>query len=298
MQRFHTLYLKSLLLLLFLLTSFATIKAGANNNEKALLWEISGKGLKQPSYIFGTIHAICQDEFTMPEAVKARLQQTEQLSLEVDMDAPSFMTEMQQSLILQNGGSLKSFFTEEEYKTLSEYFASNLGIPLQQVDMLKPLTLYSMLLSQLTDCQTVMLEQQLMEMAHAQGKEIIGVETVKEQIAAMEQIPVQIQVNMLMETVREMDKAKADYREMVALYLNKDVQGLFEVSRKDFTAEEYKAYEEAFLTSRNKRWIPVIEREVKSRPTFFAVGTGHLAGQNGLLELLRKQGYTIKPVLE
>lgn len=298
MQRLWTQHLRYLflLLLLLLLGNITTTKAGGNDNEKALLWEVSGKGLKQPSYLFGTIHAVCQDEFTIPEAVKARLQKTEQLSLEIDMDAPDFMAVMQQSLILPSGGSLKSFFTDEEYKVLSDYFANTIGIPLQQVDMLKPLTLYSMLLSQLAECQTVMLEQQLLEMAHAQGKEVIGVETVKEQIAALEQIPPQLQVSMLMETVQEMDKAKENYREMVALYLDQDLQGLYDLAKDDFSAEEYEAYEAAFLTGRNKRWIPVIEREAKDKPTFFAVGAGHLAGKNGLLALLRKQGYTVKPV--
>ena len=65
----------------------------------------------------------------MPEIVKSRLQQTEQLALEIDMDAPDFMTQLQKGMVLPEGGSLKRMFTEEDYKLLSDFVAANLGFP-------------------------------------------------------------------------------------------------------------------------------------------------------------------------
>src|SRR5690606_39521701 len=65
--------------------------------EKSLLWEISGKGLSQPSYLFGTVHIACQGEVEMRPELQNAFDKTEQLILELDMDEPSLMTKMMQA---------------------------------------------------------------------------------------------------------------------------------------------------------------------------------------------------------
>jgi uncharacterized protein len=156
--------------------------------------------------------------------------------------------------------------------------------------------LHSMLLSQLTECQAVSYEQSLMELAQKQGKEVIGLETVSEQLSAIDQLPAEVQTSMLTQMVGNMDEARQNYRNMVQLYLQQDLAGLDKLTREDYNTEEYQVYEQAFLVGRNKRWIPVMEREAHIQPTFFAVGAGHLTGKDGLLELLRSKGYTVLPV--
>lgn len=268
----------------------------AQASAQALLWEVTGEGFRQPSYIYGTIHAICPTDFKLTEQVKQKLKATERLSLEVDMDAPNFMVELQQAALLPEGGSLRSFFTKKDYALLAAHFQKTMSLNLGQLDNMKPFMLHSMLLSQLTECQAVSYEQTLMEMAQQQGKEVIGLETVGEQLSAIDKMPASMQAAMLTNMVTDMEKARKTYRKMVSLYLQQNLEGLDKLFRGEYEAEEYKLYEEAFLVNRNKRWIPVIEREGKIQPTFFAVGAGHLPGENGLLELLRKQGYTVTPV--
>ncbi|WP_242920900.1 TraB/GumN family protein [Pontibacter liquoris] len=270
--------------------------AGGNTTANALLWQIEGNGLQKPSYLFGTIHAICPQDFVMPAHVKAKLQEAEQLSLEVDMDAPNFMAEMMQHVKLPEGQSLRTLFSSEDYQLLSEHFSKSTGMNIRYLDNMKPFMLQSLLLAELTDCRAESYEQHLLDMAHAQGKEVIGVETVQEQLQAMDQQSAGAQTAMLLKTLQNLPEAKASYRKMVALYLAQDLQGLTELTRAEMDPEEYTQYEQTFLTNRNKRWIPVMEREAKIHSTFFAVGAGHLAGENGLLNLLRSQGYTITPV--
>lgn len=286
-------FLVLLLALCITLPSWAQAPA---EQPKALLWEISGQGLKQPSYLFGTIHAICPENFNLNDKVKSRLEKSERLSLEVDMDAPNFMVELQQAALLPKGSTLRGFFSEKDYTLLSDHFKKTMEIDLKQLDRMKPFMLHSMLLSQLTECQAVSYEQSLMEMAQKQGKEVIGLETVKEQLSAIDQLPSEVQTNMLTQMVSNMDEARQNYRNMVQLYLQQDLDGLEKLSREDYNVEEYQVYEQAFLVDRNKRWIPVMEREAHIQPTFFAVGAGHLTGKNGLLELLRSKGYTVLPV--
>jgi len=291
----RSLHLRPLFALL--LTLCITVPALAqSSSNKSLLWEVSGNGLKQPSYIFGTIHAICPENFKLTDAVKDKLSKSERLSLEVDMDAPNFLVELQQAALLPKGSSLRGYFSENDYTLLSDFFKTNLQIELEQLDRMKPFMLHSMLLSQLTECQAVSYEQSLMELAQKQGKEVIGLETVSEQLSAIDEMPATVQTTMLTKMVSNMDVARETYRNMVQLYLQQDLDGLDELSRKEYEVKEYKLYEQAFLVNRNKRWIPVMEREAQIQPTFFAVGAGHLTGDDGLLQLLRKKGYTVQPV--
>lgn len=95
-----------------------------------------------------------------------------------------------------------------------------------------------------------------------------------------------------------MPAARASYLKMVKLYQAQDLEGLTNIMKEDMPEEEYKLYEETFLVARNMNWIPVIEREARAKPTFFAVGAGHLGGNKGVLELLRQKGYTVRPVVE
>ncbi|WP_168194042.1 TraB/GumN family protein [Pontibacter sp. SGAir0037] len=270
--------------------------SGQNTNKKpkALLWEISGNGLAKPSYLFGTIHAICPDVFVLPDQVKAKLQTSEQLALEIDMDDPKFMSAIQQGALMSSGG-IRDLYTEEQYKVLHSYFTQTMHIDISQLDKMKPFMLNSMLMMQMTDCQPESYEQTLLTLAKAQGKEVIGVETVQEQIKAFDNIPYKVQAEMLLESVTEMDKAKANYKKMVQLYLAQDLYGLEELLKEDYKGE-YDVFEDALFTQRNLNWIPVIAREAKAKATFFAVGAGHLTGEGGILELLRQKGYTLTPV--
>ena len=164
LRTYWLLYYRLFLVFLVLIGTNAPALA-QTTQTKALLWEISGNGLQKPSYLFGTIHAICPENLNISRAVKAKLEQTQRLSLEVDMDAPNFMVELQQAALLPGDSTLSGSFSEADYKLLSEYFNQTLKIDLKQLDRMKPFMLHSMLLSQLTDCKAVSYEQSLMEIA-------------------------------------------------------------------------------------------------------------------------------------
>lgn len=289
--------LKSLLLLVLTAAFMPAFAEKDPAENKSLLWEISGNGLQKPSYIYGTIHAICPEDFVLHDIVKLKLQAAEQLSLEVDMDDPGFLAEIQKGAVLPNGGSLKSLYSEADYQTLSAHFSSTLGIDLQRLDMLKPFLLNSMILLQLTECTPSSYEQTLMKLAQEQGKEVIGVETVQDQLTAFDKIPQEKQAAMLLEAIEQMEESRVSYRKMVKLYLAQDLDELEKLIKEEYK-EEHKLYEEALFTDRNKKWIPTIERTAKEKATFFAVGAGHLPGPDGVLALLRQRGYTVKALVQ
>ena len=263
--------------------------------EKSLLWEISGKGLTKPSYLYGTIHVICPADMIMTEKMQAKLKSTEQLSLEIDMDDPNMMFTMLRVVPMKDGTTLKTLLSEEEYQTLSSYFRQNLNMDLAMVQTWKPIMLTSLLYAKVADCTPQSYEATFMKMAKEQGKEIIGVETIEDQLAVFDKIPYKKQAEILMQSITDMDKGKKEFAQMIAAYKQQDLDGFEKIFKE--SSQGLDDFADVLLVQRNKNWIPVIEREAKEKPTFFAVGAGHLGGEQGVIQLLRQQGYTVKPVL-
>ena len=262
--------------------------------ENSLLWEISGKGLTKPSYLYGTIHVICPADMVMTEQMQIRLKNTEQLSLEVDMDDPNMMLAMLREVPMKNGITLKTLLSAEEYQIISDYFRQSLNMDLAMVQTWKPIMLTSLLYTKVADCTPQSYEATFMKMAKEQGKEVIGVETLEEQLTVFDKIPYKKQAQMLLQGIKEIDKSKKEFTQMIAAYKKQDLEGFEKLFQE--SSQGLNDFADVLLVQRNKNWIPVMEREAKEKPTFFAVGAGHLGGDQGLIQLLRQQGYTVKAV--
>ncbi|ADB42272.1 TraB/GumN family protein [Spirosoma linguale] len=274
------------------LAGMTTLGFGQN---KSMLWEISGKGLTKPSYLFGTIHLICPTDFTITEPTKKALSGTEQVYLELDMDDPQMMPKMQKGMMNTGGKSYKEWLKPEDYTLLSDYYKSKMGAGLDQLGMLKPLALMSMNYMTLLNCQPESYDMTFAKMASEQKKEVLGLETVESQFAIFDKIPVEKQATELVDMVRNQDKARTEFNQLITLYKAQDLDGLLKLMRQS-EFSDMAGYEDALLNDRNANWIPTIEQAVKLKPTFIAVGAGHLGGDKGVIELLRKKGYTVKAV--
>jgi uncharacterized protein len=278
------------------LPGFKLKPAPAVKLDKALLWEISGNGLTRPSYLYGTIHAICPADMVLSETLRATMKNTNQLSLEIDMDDPGMMAAMLKAVPMKDGSTLKSLLSDQEYTKLSQYFSQTMGMDLQLVQNWKPIMLSSLLFTKMLDCQPQSYETTFMKMAKEQGKEVIGVETLENQLATLDQIPYKKQAELLLESLEKSDEQKKMFQQMVSLYKQQDIEGFQEIFKEASVGMDN--FTEVLLVQRNKNWIPVIAREAKEMPTFFAVGAGHLSGDQGVIALLRQAGFTVKPVLQ
>ena len=83
-------------------------------------------------------------------------------------------------------------------------------------------------------------------------------------------------------------------RDLQRLALLLSVDAIQQLTTKD---PEFGKYDALMLQNRNQNWIPVMATEMKKAPTFFAVGAAHLGGINGVINLLRKRGYLVKPII-
>lgn len=299
-MRFSTLSLAAALLLASPLahaqkTAKLVKSAPAVAATKSLLWEISGNKLAKPSYLFGTIHLLCADDLKVSEAVKTAVANSQQVALELDMDSPTMAQEMQSMLMLPAGQTVQGCMTKEEYAAVSDYYTNELKMPFAQMGGMKPFILSTLLYPKMLGCTTGSYEMTLVGMAKAKQMEVIGLETVAEQLGLFDKIPCEKQARMLSDLVTKRADAQQEFRALIQLYQAQDVEGLLKMSMDSkFGMEEF---EDMLLTSRNKRWIPLMAQQAASKPTFFAVGAAHLGGPSGVLALLRQQGYQVKPIL-
>ncbi|GAA4029586.1 hypothetical protein GCM10022409_12270 [Hymenobacter glaciei] len=272
-----------------------TKTAAAPAATKSLLWEISGNALAKPSYVFGTIHLLCADDLKVSEAVNKAVGNSQQVALELDMDSPTMAEEMRSRLTLPAGQTVQGCMTKEEYAAVNDYYTNELKMPFAQMGTLKPFILSTLLYPKMLGCPTGSYEMKLVEMAKAKQMEVIGLETVAEQLGLFDKIPCDKQARLLSDMVMKRAEAQQEFRALIQLYQAQDVEGILKMSMASkFGMEEF---EEMLVTSRNKRWIPLMAQQAASKPTFFAVGAAHLGGPNGVLALLRQQGYQVKPIL-
>ncbi|MCA1967376.1 MAG: TraB/GumN family protein [Flavobacterium sp.] len=279
---------------LLLFTLFISLFSNAQELEKSLLWKISGNGLNKPSYLFGTIHLTC--DTSLDENTLNALEATEQLYLELDMDDKSIQMQMMKLMMMKDGAKLSTLLSPEDFKILDEFMKKNLNMSVKLFDSFKPFMISSMLFPKMLDCKSKSVESELMKITKEQNEEIFGLEKAEDQMKVFDEISYQDQADELLKTVKDnLEKDKKEFQEMITIYQNKDIEGMLKMmddSDNKITSEN----QDVLLNNRNKNWIPIMIKIMKDKPTFFGVGAGHLAGEEGVIKLLRKKGYKVEAV--
>lgn len=279
---------------LILLCSLLMGMAFGQKSENSLLWKISGNGLQEPSYLFGTIHITC--DASLSDKVKTALDKTQQLCLELDMDDANMQTEMMGSMMMKNGVTMKSLVKEEDFKIVNAFLTTNLGFSADMLNPVKPFMVSAMLYPKMMDCEMQSVENELIKITKAQNEEVIGLETVAEQLAVFDAIPYQEQMNELVITAKDnMQRDKAELAEMMTLYKSENVEAMVAYTEKSANVMTSK-YSDVLLKNRNQNWISRMTTIAKNKPTFFGVGAAHLGGKEGVIALLRKAGFTVEAV--
>ena len=273
---------------------FASLFANSQELEKNLLWKISGKGLKSPSYLFGTIHATC--DATLDANTLKALDDTKQLFLEIDMDDKAMPMQMMKFMKMNDDAKLSTLLSAEDFEIVDVFLTENMKMSAKFFDTYKPFMISAMLMPKLLDCKYASVESELMRVTKEQSEEVYGLETIEDQMKVFDAIPYQTQANELLKTAKEgLEKSKIEFQKMMDSYNDKDIEAMLAMmddSENKMTSEN----KDVLLNNRNKNWIPVITNTAKQVPTFFAVGAAHLAGDEGVIKLLRKAGYKVEAV--
>lgn len=266
--------------------------------EKSLLWEITGNGLSKPSYLYGTIHMICKDDASLGDSLVSAIQKADRVYFEVDMDNLMEMFMALKDFKMRNDTTLSDLLSKEDYERVKGYMEDKSSLlPFSKLETFKPMLVSSLLMESDAGCeQSVAMEQLIMEEAKKNKKRIEGLETMSYQASIFDSIPYKLQAEQLLKYVKD-DKNKAEsdkqFQEMVEAYKSQDIEKLGEFINGD---DDIGSYGDLLLYNRNRNWVKKLKTLMVDKSLVIAVGAGHLAGDKGVIKLLRKEGYTVKPV--
>jgi uncharacterized protein YbaP (TraB family) len=276
-----------------------------------LLYKISGNGLKKPSYIVGTYHlapASFADEIKgMSDAFAA----VEQVYGEVDMlDAQAEQMATMQAMMLPEGKYVSDMFSEQEMERINAYVRSNMGMDLnhpmlrEQLGRMRP----SVLAMQLSLLQFIkitpnfnpnaLIDDHFQKEARKAGKSVGGFETTEFQIELLYgEATDEEEREALLRLVDDNEAMIAEMQAMTDAYFSFDMKSIERITLNSLTTGEMTPEEfREMITDRNHNWVEMMPAIMEAKPTLFVVGAGHLPGDEGVLELLRAEGYKVKAV--
>ncbi|NKM99395.1 TraB/GumN family protein [Rhizobium leguminosarum] len=284
-------------------------EADATPNGKGIFWKIEKPGLA-PSWLLGSMHVTDPRVLALPPRAQAAHDAADTIIIESDeilneRKATAALLAKPELTMFTDGTTIDKLLSPEDYKRL-ETGLKQRGIPISAVSRMRPWMISSAVA--LPACEIArkakgaqFLDQKIATDAIAQGKQVKGLETLAEQIQAMADLPVEFHLKSLIQTLELGDKMSDVVETMTDLYLSGDI-GMTMPMLKTVTPEEegensdYAAFEQRVILDRNKvmaeRAAPILD----SGNVFMAVGALHLPGKDGVIELLRQQGFTVTAV--
>lgn len=269
-----------------------------------ILWKISSS--ENTSYLFGTMHVADPRVTTLHPAVDAAFTESDAVFTELKESAIEMGAKVVQLGMLPTGTKLYDVIPPEMYAKIKGYVTSK-GMTMPMLDGLRPwmVGMQLQLLDAMKYMKGIALDMQLTIRARKEDKEVGGVETIEEQIAALAFGNEEEQVTLLGlaidKTISKASNQKNDIEIMLEHYINGDIEALWafaEKEIKDASALEIAAFD-ALLIQRNFKMAERIAARIKAHPqstTFYAFGALHFAGPQGVNELLKEMGYTVERV--
>jgi len=329
--------------LLFLSTFFFT----SNFVKAQLLWEISGNNLTQKSYLFGTVHVGDQRVIEYASNVYPYMDNSLIVAGELDLNIMNSI--MALSYVMSpRDSTLSKLLTKEEYQEIKPYLVEKISDLAPFLDMVRPVFIMALLQEKEQEEQAKSvdkiqkengkkaekfpaLDMYLQNRARENNQKVIGLETVKEQMNALNSTPIDKQAKELYNYIIEKNKIQKQQNNMqdsvkintktvkendttllkitesdnpmetlISLYLTENIELLHDQISTEFEKETY----QSLIVRRNIQMVQRMEGQMKTESTtentkntiFAAVGAGHLGGREGMVNLLKQAGYTLKPI--
>lgn len=267
-----------------------------------LLWRITGKGITRPSYLFGTMHILCAGDANLSDSLKAAIRSVDEVYFEINLSDMVGMMGAIAAMQMNGGKTLSDLLKPEEYQRVKAYFDSHqslLPVPFNFLERFKPMLISGFIEEQGMDCGTAGtdgMEMQIMKTNKEQDnpKPIKGLETAAFQAGLFDSIPYAKQAKELVDYIDSAEFNKATTRQLADLYNKQDLDGIEALSDKDDPGMN--EYMDLLLYGRNRKWARALDTLLPDKSLLIAVGAAHLPGKQGVIELLRKEGYTVEPV--
>lgn len=278
----------------------ATVAKAPAPTQQALLWKVSDAD--NSIYLLGSFHLLKQDDYPLPKEIDAAFEDAEALLFEVDpreMTAPETMATIQKYAAYEPGQSLSTVLPKPTLDKLGNLISMT-GGSVQALEQSEPWMVSLSLVLGITNAMgfkaELGLDRHLMARAAEAGKPAAGLETIDDQMKAMDSVPYVEQTQGLDEFLGDPKHAIQQMQDMHGWWRSGDVAKLDGEMRAEMaqkTPESYRLLD----VDRNNAWLPKIEarlKDSKSDDTLVVVGTLHLLGADGLVEKLRAKGYAVE----
>lgn len=264
--------------------------------KSSMLWKIERDDLKHPTYMLGTMHLINKEFYHFPNKLKKLVINSQQLIMELG-GMPNQM-EAVELMRLPDSLSLSDYFTPDEMSLIYRFAEKELNMNRDMFNItfgkMKPFIILQLITQKQFEGETESYEMTLMSLAKEQQINTLGLETIQQQISFFDAIPAKEFGNIIKSYFENADSLKDQTKIMQEIYRSGDLDSLARYMME--SSPELMEFEELLLTNRNINWVPQIIELIFQKPSFIAVGAAHLAGENGLIALLRKEGFKVTPV--
>ena len=277
-----------------------TVSFSVSAQYHSLCWRISGNGLKQPSYIYGTMHVSDRRVFNFSPNVLKAFESSKSYAMELDPDKAMSISTLS-ALMMTGDNSLKKLISDSDYQFADSIIKKSTGFGLALFEKMEPVIVSALLEESnmgMTTSDTGNMSDEmdiyLYKKAKKAKKKLIGIETVDEQIGALHSMSYTEQAQMLTDAISDMKKpVSGSDKDLLKYYIDQNLDSLAAMSdEQQMPPKFYKA----LVTDRNIRMADRADGFMQKLPTFIAVGALHLPGAGGVIDLLRKKGYRVEGV--
>lgn len=278
------------------------------NVQAQLLWKISGNGLQQPSYLFGTHHLVSLSILDSIKGFQEAFKETTRVVGELSMpetQTPQAMQMMQKMMVMPGDTTLNMLFSPEEYRLVNAYVKENLHFDMDQTPTLKPAFISNNIVVMLYIKHhpefnpEEQMDSHFQQRGLQEGKKIAGLESMEFQCNLLfNGATMQRQADLLLCSLTNVEKMVDMLYKIATAYQKQDLDELLKLSeeKEGTKCDPLPGEMEAMTDNRNITWVKKLPAFLKETSNFIAVGALHLPGKNGLINLLRKEGFLVDPV--
>jgi uncharacterized protein YbaP (TraB family) len=292
-------FLPSVLLLLvlgFVASAPAQPRPASASTNRHSLWKV--EGAKSTVYLLGSIHFLTEDDYPLPQPIESAFTNASIVVFETDiaaMDKPETQMKMATKAQLPAGESLDQYLSASTYAALSNRVAKS-GLPVAAFNTFRPFmvvaTLAILELQKLGVSPENGLDKYFAERATKDGKKLVPLETVDFQMDMLTSFSKAEEEMLVKASLKDMDTVEKDFKAIVKAWKTGDGPNL-EKYLNDAMREAPGPFKR-LLTDRSKNWVPKIEGLLAGdKNAIVIVGAGHLVGNEGVVELLKKKGFKV-----
>lgn len=269
-----------------------TESASAQNN---LLWEITGNKLEKPSYLFGTIHYYNKKDMALPDTLYRLIDRCEEIAFELNFE--TMATDMMKVgiMIKDTNETLDKIMKPALYKQLMSLCDSVTFLKPMKGTMkyFKPFVVSTYLYMPGDMKQTGLVDMELYQYAAGKSKKTSGLETIEEQMQAVNNMGLKDQIDVFLENaIIDFPVRDQILQEMVEVYKTQNLELLLKEAQKGDLSG---SLADEIVTKRNYVMADRAEKIMKNG-AFVGVGAAHLGGEDGIINILRSRGYTLRAV--